>query len=115
MAGDADHARQRRALSHAFSTKALLEQEYIVKGYVDTFSDKMRGFAQRGQQVNVTDWFAYTTFDIIGRAVIRIARVLPVDIIRRGHGIGQAVWLLREPGLPLLGAADQRFHQGRCS
>ncbi|KAN0107802.1 cytochrome P450 [Hyaloscypha variabilis] len=29
MANDVDHARQRRALSHAFSTKALLEQEYI--------------------------------------------------------------------------------------
>ncbi|KAK5712560.1 hypothetical protein LTR17_017941 [Elasticomyces elasticus] len=66
MAGDVDHARQRRALSHAFSTKALLEQEYIVKGYVNDFSEKMKGFAQRGELVNVTNWFAYTTFDIIG-------------------------------------------------
>jgi hypothetical protein len=66
MADDADHARQRRALSHAFSTKALLEQEYIVKGYIDVFSDKMKEFAKKGELVNVTDWFAYTTFDIIG-------------------------------------------------
>jgi len=66
MAGDADHARQRRALSHAFSTKALLEQEYIVKSYIDVFSNKMKSFAQSGEPVNVTDWFAYTTFDIIG-------------------------------------------------
>ena len=66
MADDADHARQRRALSHAFSTKALLEQEYIVKSYVDTFSLKMRDFAAGGRNVNLTDWFAYTTFDIIG-------------------------------------------------
>lgn len=66
MANDADHARQRRALSHAFSTKALLEQEYIVKSYIDIFSRKMRGFAKSGTPVNLVDWFAYTTFDIIG-------------------------------------------------
>ncbi|KAF0327197.1 benzoate 4-monooxygenase cytochrome p450 [Colletotrichum asianum] len=66
MANDADHARQRRALSHAFSTKALLEQEYIVKSYIDVFSLKMREFAKLGKPVNVVDWFAYTTFDIIG-------------------------------------------------
>jgi cytochrome P450 len=45
MAGDDDHARQRRALSHAFSNKALLEQEYIVMKYVETFSQKMQEFA----------------------------------------------------------------------
>ncbi|KAF9876162.1 benzoate 4-monooxygenase cytochrome p450 [Colletotrichum karsti] len=66
MANDADHARQRRALSHAFSTKALLEQEYIVKSYIDVFSRKMQEFAKLGKPVNVVDWFAYTTFDIIG-------------------------------------------------
>ncbi|KAL2755499.1 hypothetical protein ACRALDRAFT_2041856 [Sodiomyces alcalophilus JCM 7366] len=56
----------RRALSHAFSTKALLEQEYIVKSYIDVFSLKMREFAKTGTPVNLVDWFAYTTFDIIG-------------------------------------------------
>ncbi|KAJ0344631.1 hypothetical protein COL154_004425 [Colletotrichum chrysophilum] len=66
MANDADHARQRRALSHAFSTKALLEQEYIVKSYIDVFSLKMRESAKLGKPVNVVDWFAYTMFDIIG-------------------------------------------------
>ncbi|KAH7083820.1 pisatin demethylase [Paraphoma chrysanthemicola] len=66
MANDIDHARQRRALSHAFSTKALLEQEYIVMYYVNTFSEKMREFARGEGIVDVADWFAYTTFDVIG-------------------------------------------------
>jgi cytochrome P450 len=66
MAGDADHARQRRALSHAFSTKALLEQEYLIKKYIDVFRDKMNEFANSGQVCNLADWFSYTTFDIIG-------------------------------------------------
>jgi hypothetical protein len=66
MANDEDHARQRRALSHAFSTKALLEQEHIVRQYIDRFADKIREFARQGTPVNVVDWFAWTTFDIIG-------------------------------------------------
>ncbi|KAF2251956.1 pisatin demethylase [Trematosphaeria pertusa] len=66
MANDADHARQRRALSHAFSTKALLEQEYIVMNYVNIFAQKMQEFARGDGIVDVTDWFAYTTFDVIG-------------------------------------------------
>lgn len=66
MANDVDHARQRRALSHAFSTKALLEQEYIVMNYVNDFSEKMKQFARGDGIVDVADWFAYTTFDVIG-------------------------------------------------
>jgi cytochrome P450 len=70
MADDENHARQRRALSHAFSTKALLEQEYIVRNYVDMFSNKMREFSDQGKTVNLVDWFAYTTFDIIGELAL---------------------------------------------
>lgn len=71
MADDTTHARQRRALSHAFSTKALTEQEYIVKSYIDVFSNKMREFAAKGEIVDVVDWFAYTTFDVIGDMAVR--------------------------------------------
>jgi len=70
MANDEDHARLRRALSHAFSTKALLEQEHIVKNYIEIFSKKMNVFAAKGEAVNVTDWFAYTTFDVIGELAL---------------------------------------------
>lgn len=66
MADDTDHARQRRALSHAFSTKALLEQEYLIKTYINIFRDKMNEFSSAGQVCDIADWFSYTTFDIIG-------------------------------------------------
>lgn len=66
MADDADHSRQRRALSYAFSTKALLEQEYLIASYINVFRDKMNEFAQAGKVCNIADWFSYTTFDIIG-------------------------------------------------
>ena len=70
MANDADHARQRRALSHAFSTKALLEQEYIVRSYIDRFSQIMNDIAAKGQTIDIVAWFAYTTFDIIGELAL---------------------------------------------
>ncbi|KAI0171502.1 averantin oxidoreductase [Pestalotiopsis sp. NC0098] len=66
MADDANHTRQRRTLSHAFSQKALLEQESIIRGYVDLLVAKLTPFANSGQPVNMCDWFNFTTFDIIG-------------------------------------------------
>ena len=66
MAGDEEHARQRRALSHAFSQKALLEQEGIIRGCVDQFIDRLKPLAAGGREMNMCDWYNFTTFDIIG-------------------------------------------------
>ncbi|CAK7201377.1 hypothetical protein SEUCBS139899_004081 [Sporothrix eucalyptigena] len=66
MADDANHSRQRRTLAHAFSQKALLEQESIIRGYVDLFIEKISVFAKTGERLNMCDWFNFTTFDIIG-------------------------------------------------
>lgn len=50
-----------------WSTEILLTRcRYIVRQYVDVFSQKMKDFAARGEEFDVTDWFAFTTFDIIG-------------------------------------------------
>ncbi|KAL2756079.1 hypothetical protein ACRALDRAFT_1063952 [Sodiomyces alcalophilus JCM 7366] len=66
MSDDANHARQRRVLSHAFSQKALLEQESIIRGYVDLLIKQLTPFAETGAPVDMCDWFNFTTFDIIG-------------------------------------------------
>jgi len=66
MAPDVHHARQRRALAHAFSKQALLEQEPILKGYVDLFVTRLREMAHTGQAANMVSWFNFCTFDIIG-------------------------------------------------
>lgn len=66
MAPDLHHARQRRALAHAFSKQALLEQEPILKGYVDMFVKRLREMAHRGDAANMVSWFNFCTFDIIG-------------------------------------------------
>jgi len=66
MAPDIHHARQRKALAHAFSKQALLEQEPILRDYVDLFVKRLREKAQRGEPANMVSWFNFCTFDIIG-------------------------------------------------
>lgn len=66
MAPDIHHARQRRALAHAFSKQALLEQEPILKGYVDLFVKRLKEMAHKGEHANMVSWFNFCTFDIIG-------------------------------------------------
>lgn len=66
MAPDTHHARQRRALAHAFSKQALLEQEPILKEYVNLFVTKLRELSHRGEAANMVSWYNFCTFDIIG-------------------------------------------------
>ncbi|KAL8945861.1 MAG: hypothetical protein Q9222_007658 [Ikaeria aurantiellina] len=66
-ANDADHSRMRRLLSHAFSDKALREQEPLIQVHVD---DLMTGLKQHinGSEgkADLSKWLNWTTFDIIG-------------------------------------------------
>jgi cytochrome P450 len=63
---DADHGRQRRALSHAFSHQALMDQEPIVQDYMSKVVSRLRQFARDEQAVDICDWFNYFTFDTMG-------------------------------------------------
>ena len=66
-ADDVDHPRQRRLLSHAFSEKALREQETLVRPYVDLLMSRLRREVQRDPEnkVDIAKWYNYTTLDII--------------------------------------------------
>ena len=66
VVSDSDHARQRRALSHSFSTRALMEQETIVQSYVTKFITNMRRLSSNDEEFNIGDWFCYFTFDTMG-------------------------------------------------
>lgn len=65
MADDVNHTRQRRALAHAFSLKALMEQEDILQGYVSKFITGLKAMGDRGEMFNLVNWYNFTTFDII--------------------------------------------------
>ncbi|KAL9012057.1 MAG: hypothetical protein Q9173_003152, partial [Seirophora scorigena] len=66
-ANEADHARERRLISHAFSDKALRDQEGIIQSYVDLLvrrlHEQVRGDAKG--KVDMVRWYNYTTFDVI--------------------------------------------------
>ncbi|KAL9097591.1 MAG: hypothetical protein Q9165_000487 [Trypethelium subeluteriae] len=58
------HQRMRRLISHAFSEKALREQEPLIKKYVDLLVKRLR--ETDGQSTNLVAWYNFTTFDLIG-------------------------------------------------
>ncbi|MCJ1264291.1 hypothetical protein MMC22_004162 [Lobaria immixta] len=64
------HPRLRRQLGHAFSEKALREQEPHLKAYVDLLMQKLRGVAASKTPTDMVRWFNYTTFDMIGDLAI---------------------------------------------
>ncbi|KAE8331440.1 cytochrome P450 [Aspergillus sergii] len=63
---DVNHARYRKALSHAFSTKGLQAQEPILALYIDKLIQRLAGFAESGLVVDMVQWYNLTTFDLIG-------------------------------------------------
>lgn len=66
MSDDDNHARQRRALSHSFSTLALVEQEDIINGYVSKLIENLDRMSTANEPFNMVNWLNFTTFDIIG-------------------------------------------------
>lgn len=60
-----NHARIRRLLSHAFSERALKEQEHLFQAYIDMLISRLEKQAD-GRAINIVDLFHFTTFDIAG-------------------------------------------------
>lgn len=65
-ANDADHSRIRRLLSHAFSDKALREQEPLIQGYIDSLVTGLKKRMDSDGKADLSKWFNWMTFDIIG-------------------------------------------------
>lgn len=69
-ANDADHSRYRRLLSHAFSDKALRQQEFLILGYIELLISRLKEQTAVSSTstavVDIVRWFNFTTFDIVG-------------------------------------------------
>ncbi|KAK1712421.1 cytochrome P450 [Colletotrichum lupini] len=74
---DADHQRQRRLFSHAFSDRAVLKQESLVQGHVRSLMGKLAdenaepalasaSSAHADGRVDLMTWLSYLAFDIMG-------------------------------------------------
>lgn len=66
-ADDASHSRQRRIFSHAFSNKALTEQEPLIRGYVDILTERLYDHHAKngGKQLEINHFYNFTSFDIM--------------------------------------------------
>jgi cytochrome P450 len=64
--GDAEHSRQRKILSHAFSDRALKEQEPLMKRWASLMEAKMGEAADAGKNVAMLKFYNCTTFDVMG-------------------------------------------------
>lgn len=61
------HAEQRRSLAHAFSARALRDQELVLHEYVDLLLRQLATLGENGKKpVNATDVYNWLTFDLIG-------------------------------------------------
>lgn len=67
-ANDADHARYRHLLSHAFSERALRQQEYLLLSYIDLLVGRLRDCVSSPETavIDMVKWLNFTTFDIVG-------------------------------------------------
>lgn len=59
---DAGHSRQRKILSHAFSDRALKEQEPLLKQWAQLMKEKMIEAAEAGKKVDMLKFYNCTTF-----------------------------------------------------
>ncbi|TKA73419.1 hypothetical protein B0A49_03039 [Cryomyces minteri] len=68
LADEAAHSRSRRIFAHAFSDKALKEQEPLFKNYVNLLAVKLNQILGKDPQakVDVVKYYNFTTFDIMG-------------------------------------------------
>jgi len=57
------HARQRKLVSHAFSDKALREQETLLKGYAQMLIKQLTKASH--SEVDIVQYYNFTTFDIM--------------------------------------------------
>ncbi|KAH8884933.1 cytochrome P450 ClCP1 [Thozetella sp. PMI_491] len=60
-----EHSRLRRQVAHGFSDKSMRDQEPIIKSFVDLLISQLRVYSKTGP-VDMTAWYNFTTFDIIG-------------------------------------------------
>lgn len=66
-ADDINHARQRKLISHAFSDKALKEQDPLLKKHISLLIERLKDFAEgkKEGQPELVSWYNFCTFDIM--------------------------------------------------
>jgi cytochrome P450 len=62
-----EHSKLRKFLSHAFSLRALAEQETLVRRFVDLLILKLKQHGEKPEGMEMNKWFEYFSFDLMGQ------------------------------------------------
>ena len=90
----ADHSRRRRTWDRAFSVKAVNGYHPRVVAHLDAFECKLAD--QQNQAINVTDWFNFLSFDIMGD----VSFGTEFNLVKTGK-IHFAIGLIRAGAIPI--------------
>ncbi|KAF2691688.1 cytochrome P450 [Lentithecium fluviatile CBS 122367] len=66
LALNKEHTRQRRALGYLFTNSALVHLEGLVHSQIHKFISKLEAMAAKDQAIDVSDWYTYLAFDVMG-------------------------------------------------
>jgi hypothetical protein len=65
-ANDNDYLRQRAALPHGFSEKAISGQEASFTRHIHDFIGKLKEMSAKSNPIDMSQWVTYIAFDIVG-------------------------------------------------
>ncbi|KAF8853739.1 putative cytochrome P450 pisatin demethylase [Acephala macrosclerotiorum] len=60
------HREDKKKVANAYSMTSLLEMEYAVDDCSKIFMQKLRGFSDKGETVDLGAWLQYYAFDVVG-------------------------------------------------
>jgi cytochrome P450 len=71
-AEDKDYSRQRAALAHGFSERAITGQEATLLRHIDGFIEKLKETTKDNKNVDISKWMEFLTFDIVGEFTLSV-------------------------------------------
>lgn len=85
-----EHAKQYKLFAPAFRASALRSQEHIIHKHVDLFISQLGRLGVSAQKsLNMSLWFEWLTFDIIGMRPGSVSRLFNLELtathLRRAH------------------------------
>ncbi|KAK0744971.1 cytochrome P450 [Apiosordaria backusii] len=62
----AEHDHRRKVWDLGFSSQAMVQYEERVRHHAEILAERIEGLAKEGKPVNVSNWFYFFTFDVMG-------------------------------------------------
>jgi hypothetical protein len=64
------HASARRHYANVYAMSSLVSYEPYVNNCIDIFTNRLRVFSKSGEAIDLSKWFQYYAFDVIGEITV---------------------------------------------